>query len=141
MLDNYLYLDIYYLYIDSLIPISYTIMENNKFIITEDKFIPPLIQILEEATPGHSQEDISPKKPVIILKESLDNIFPEQEYDKRLQKAKEVLRALTSELSTQQLRDVVSEVQYLVSSWLDDFEREIFKGKTLKELLHEKGGL
>lgn len=116
-------------------------MENKEIIITEDKFIPPLIKILEDVTSGKISTKGSPQKPVKSLKESLDNIFPEQEYDKKFQKAKEILGGLTRDLSTQQMKDVVAEVQYLVSTWLDDFEREIFKGKTLKELLHEKGGL
>lgn len=116
-------------------------MESNKILTTEDKFIPSLIQILEESTPSDIPTKENSQKPIRSLKESLDNIFPEQEYDKKLQKAKEVLGNLSKDLSTQQLRDVVTEIQYLVNTWLDDFEREIFKGQTLKELLHEKGGL
>ncbi len=116
-------------------------MENKEFIITEDKFIPPLIKILEEVTPGNIPAKSTPQKSAKSFKESLDNLFPEQEYDKQLQKAKEVLGSVAKDLSAQELKDVITEVQYLVSTWLDDFEREIFSGKTLKEVLHEKGGL
>lgn len=117
-------------------------MENNKFIITEDKFIPPLLKILEDTTPGNIPAKSSPQKPAESLKESLDNIFPEQQREeKEIRQTKEILGVLADEFTQKQLRDVLAEVQYLAESWLDCFEREIFRGKTLQELLHEKGGV
>ncbi|KKP87931.1 MAG: hypothetical protein UR93_C0027G0008, partial [Berkelbacteria bacterium GW2011_GWA2_35_9] len=38
-----------------------------------------------------------------------------------------------------ELNDVITEVEYLTESWLDEYERNIFDGLTLQELLHEKG--
>lgn len=70
----------------------------------------------------------------------LDQLFPEQEYEeKQIKRTKEILGGKAQVLTNDQLRDITSEVQYLVSIWLDDFERQTFKGLTLKELLHEKG--
>ena len=94
-----------------------------QLLITQDKLNPPLA---EEEKPS--------------FKESLENLFPEQQYqEKSIQKAKEVLETLADEFTAEHLKDVVTEIQYLAESWLDDFERKIFDGKTLKELLHEKG--
>ena len=71
----------------------------------------------------------------------MDELFPEQErYDKDIKLAKQALRDLAWELSPEQLKDIVTEVQFLCESWLDDFERTVFDGLTLKEMLHEKGG-
>ena len=33
------------------------------------------------------------------------------------------------------LQDTVVEMKFLAQSWLDDFEKDIFKGKTLNELM------
>ncbi|OGE32845.1 hypothetical protein A3C59_04450 [Candidatus Daviesbacteria bacterium RIFCSPHIGHO2_02_FULL_36_13] len=113
-----------------------------QLLITEEQIVTPAIEILNEVSPlvekTPSQQLESSKAVVNVL----DTLFPEQQFDeKNIQKAKEILGSLTESLSPQQLRDTVAEFQYLVNSWLDDFEREIFKGKTLKELLHEKGGV
>ncbi len=72
----------------------------------------------------------------------LDDLFPEQRSEeKALKRAKEILGELASQYTQEQLKNVVTEIQFLAESWLDDFEREIFKGKTLRELLHDKGGV
>lgn len=82
------------------------------------------------------QENQAPQK----LSAALDQFFSEQQYeDKNIKEAKKILGDLSNEFSEEQLKDIVTEVQYLTESWLDNFEREVFKGLTLKELLHEKG--
>jgi len=76
------------------------------------------------------------------IKQSLDEMFSEQQYrDKNAQEAIGILGDLVNQLSLDQLTDIISEMLYLTECWVDDFERELFKGLTLKELLHEKGGL
>lgn len=112
-----------------------------QLLITNDQIVAPLVEILQEITP--KPED-KPKSTGIStsLRQTLDDLFPEQQYDeKNIQKAKEILGSLAKEFTPEQLQDVVSEIQYLTESWLDEFERKIFSGLTLRELLHEKGGL
>lgn len=76
------------------------------------------------------------------INESLNEMFPEQQRDeKEIKQAKEILGELTSAYTPNQLKDAVTEIKFLAETWLDDFEREIFQGRTLKGLLHEKGGL
>ena len=53
----------------------------------------------------------------------------------KLEKAREILGELAAELSDEELKTIVTEVQFLADSWLDEFERGIFAGKTLNELL------
>lgn len=113
--------------------------EDKSYKIPEEKVIEPLVEVLSEVTPTPSTE---PKEISKTLKKSLDDLFPEQQYDERsIQKAKEILGKVAEEMSVDQLKDAVTEVQFLAESWLDDFERKIFKGMTLQELLHEKGGV
>lgn len=108
-------------------------------LVTEEQIIEPTIKVLEEITPKLEHE--TPSEGISqSLTQSLDTLFPEQQYDeKNLQKAKEILGDIAEEFSDIQLKGIVAEVQFLAESWLDDFERKIFKGMTLKELLHEKG--
>jgi hypothetical protein len=42
----------------------------------------------------------------------------------------ELVDVLDDELETH-----LTELQYLLDSWLDDFERQAFEGKTLKQLM------
>lgn len=110
--------------------------------VTEQQIARPLELVLQEVTPKAKSENLPLKNNTKPLRESLDALFPEQQYDdKDIQKVKEILGPLADKFSTPELRDIVAETQFLISSWLDDFEREIFNGLTLNELLHEKGGL
>ena len=108
---------------------------------SEDKIIVPLEAVLTEVIPKtpQVQRQIKNKN---SLRKSLDELFPEQQYDdKDLQKAKDALGLLANEFSIIELKEIVAEINFLVSSWLDDYERKVFNGLTLNELLHEKGGL
>ena len=113
------------------LPLTTTNTDSDK--TTEEKLIQPLTEVLN--APSNSF------KPPENIKKSLDDLFPEQVYEeKQLKKAKEILGNIANEFTSEQLRDAVTEIQFLATSWLDDFERGIFDGLTLQELLHEKGG-
>jgi hypothetical protein len=58
-----------------------------------------------------------------------------------LEVARNELGSLAEELSDQELQETVAEIHYLAESWLDDFERNIFAGKTLREFLESKSVL
>lgn len=108
--------------------------------ITEEQILTPLEEILERATPGNS-EPVTPDAIPKTISQSLDELFPEQQREeKNIQKAKDTLGALADQFTQEQLKETVTEIQYLADSWLDDFERETFNGQTLNELLHERGG-
>ncbi len=51
-------------------------------------------------------------------------------------KTQEILEDTTVELQEGDLHDAVVEIRFLALSWLDDFEKELFKGKTIDELLN-----
>jgi hypothetical protein len=54
-----------------------------------------------------------------------------------IEKAKTILGDIVKQMTDDQLKDTCVEMQYLVETWLDDYERSIFGGKTLRELLGE----
>lgn len=105
--------------------------------IQEEQIILPLTQILDNVTsnPSQKQHQITTER----LESSLQDLFPEQSFDEKdLKKTKEILGDLAKEFSDSELKDLVSQIQYLTESWLDEFEREIFDGLTLNEILHER---
>ena len=51
-------------------------------------------------------------------------------------KTQEILEDTTVELQEGDLHDAVVEIRFLALSWLDDFEKKLFKGKTIDELLN-----
>lgn len=74
------------------------------------------------------------------ISQSLEAIFPEQKQaDKRIKLAKDALGSLACHFTESQIKDMIAEVEYLTETWLDEYERNIFEGLTLQELLHEKG--
>lgn len=106
---------------------------------TEQRILQPITRVFEEITTQ------SETKPLVLTQptsKSIQELFPEQEYDeKNIQKAKEILGDLARNFTSIEIRDLVAQVEYLAETWLDEFERDVFKGKTLNELLHERGGL
>jgi len=93
---------------------------------TEDKIITPLAQILE----SYPQQG--------FIRPSLTDIFPEQEYeDKEVKKVRQILGEADKDTTTEEIKTFATEVQYLCDTLLDQFERDIFDGMTLRELLNE----
>ena len=113
-----------------------------QLLITEDNFIPPLVKVLNESTPKESRVNDSFQEISLSLNQSLNNLFPEQLFEEKdVQKVKKILGRRIFNLSQEQIKDIAVEVQYLATTWLDEFERKIFNNLTLNELLHERGGL
>jgi len=56
-----------------------------------------------------------------------------------IKEARKVLGQRARGLSDHQVEDIIAQFQCLADGWLDSFERSIFKGKIVKELLTKKG--
>lgn len=73
------------------------------------------------------------------LNNLLHTLFPENRAeDKEFLKVKQILGEKGKEFTSEQVKDLMTKVQYLVQSWLDEYERQILKGQTLQELLSSK---
>jgi hypothetical protein len=69
--------------------------------------------------------------------DQINNLFNEQDQQqKTILEAREILGDSAKELSDEQVYDLVNEIQYLVDSWLEEYEKKVFDGKTLNELLN-----
>ncbi len=105
----------------------------------KEKIAAPMMQVLEGVVPSQAPS-YHPNQSTQTLKNSLDDLFPEQRYmEKDMRRSKEILAGLSDAFTPEQLNDEIAKVKYLCEHWLDDFEKQIFKGSTLKELLNEKG--
>ena len=114
--------------------------QENCQLMSPETILQPVTRVFEDVTRG-SNNQRSPSVSQATAK-TIQEMFPEQEFeDKSIQKAKIILGDLAQEFSKEDLRDLVAQIEYLAESWLDDFEREVFSGKTLNELLHDRGGI
>ena len=67
--------------------------------------------------------------------DQLNQLFSEEnKQQKSVQEARDILGESAQLLSDEQVYDLINEVQFLVDTWLEEFERNVFEGKTLKEI-------
>ena len=68
--------------------------------------------------------------------DQINRLFTNQdEQEKAIREARGILGEPAKELTDDQVNDLVKEMQFLVDSWLEEYERQTFDGKTLNELL------
>lgn len=61
----------------------------------------------------------------------------QQNQDEELRLARNTFGKLSSFFSGEEFKVVITEIKYLSQTWVDEFEKNIYKGKTLSELLNE----
>jgi hypothetical protein len=79
-----------------------------------------------------SDEAVNPS-----LDAALQNVYGNLQEESRLQKARRIMGRLVAETSDEELDIYVTELEYLITSWLDEFECQVYEGLTLKQLLQE----
>ncbi len=68
--------------------------------------------------------------------EELNQYFNDQNKEqKAILEAREILGDCTESLTDEEIYNLASEAQYLVDCWFEEFEKSIFFGKTLNDLL------
>lgn len=72
------------------------------------------------------------------LEKVLHNIFPQNSDESNILRVRRILGQTAEIFSDEQIQYIVAEFQFLIDSWLDEFEKEIFKGLTLKQVINEK---
>lgn len=70
-----------------------------------------------------------------IYDELNQNFQKEDEKQKAIQEVRDILGNAGEQLTDEQVCDLTSEIQYLVDTWLEEYEQKVFDGKTLRELL------
>ena len=70
------------------------------------------------------------------LEENPKDLYAKRAPLKEAVKTREILEDTATELQESDLQDTVVEIRFLALSWLDDFEKKLFGGKTIDELLN-----
>ena len=76
--------------------------------------------------------------PQVQLENALNAIFPLPTEENQINSARRKLGETAKILTDEQIECMVTDFQYLIDTWLDEFECEVFGGKTLKKLLGDK---
>lgn len=93
------------------------------------------MSVLSAAVADRNPAPSSTLSPIRPIKDALGAIFPTAEHDARLQQARRTMTDQLEGVSDQDLEAHLTGLQYLVDSWMDDFERGVFEGRTLSQLI------
>ncbi len=71
------------------------------------------------------------------IETAINNIFPLASEENKTLRMRKTLGNTAQSLSNEQIERVTTQFQFLIDSWMDEFEKEVFSGLTLKEVLNE----
>ena len=69
--------------------------------------------------------------------EAIHSIFPTQQEESRLEKTRRVMGEDIKDLTDEDLDVYLTEFNFLLDSWMDEYERNVFNNKTLQQVLRE----
>jgi len=87
-------------------------------------------QTLSIASPAYTS-------PLAPIDDALRAVFSTPVQETLLQKTRHIMGDTISELSDDELEVCITEFQHLIDYWFDAFERDLFDGVTLQQLLRE----
>jgi len=100
---------------------------------------------LEPTSISNSSLEVSSPKlptnytsPQATLENGLRGLFPQNTDETTLNKTRRTLGEIAKTLADEQIECMITEFQFLINSWLDEYEKDVFKGMTLKGVLNEK---
>jgi HEPN domain-containing protein len=68
---------------------------------------------------------------------AINNIFPLASDESKTIKLRKALGETAKSLPDEQIETIGTEFQFLIDSWMDEYEQDVFNGLTLKEVLHD----
>ncbi len=87
---------------------------------------------------SHVNPYINASNPQSSTESVINSIFPNQAEEDKITRTRRYLGETAKILSDEQIERTTTEFQFLIDSWLDEYEKEIFSGKTLKEVLNNE---
>lgn len=90
----------------------------------------------KEIMPVQSSRDTL--NPQASIENVLNSIFPQQTEENKIARTRRHLGKTGNTLSDEQIECLNTEFQFLIDTWLDEYEKEVFGGMTLKEVLNER---
>lgn len=81
--------------------------------------------------------DPSSFNPQQSIETAINNIFPLESEENKATKLRKALGETGMVLQNEQIEVIGTEFQFLIDSWMDEFEQDVFNGHTLKEVLND----
>ena len=75
--------------------------------------------------------------PQLSIETALNKILPLSSEETKIIRMRKALGETAQILSNEQIENITTEFQFLIDSWMDEYERDVFSGMTLKEVLNE----
>ncbi len=96
-------------------------------------------RVSEEKEKSKPPEEVLPVvNPLASLENSLSAIFPTNSEENKIVATRRQLGESGKAFTDEQISSIITEFQYLIDTWLSEFEKEVFSGKTLIQLLSDK---
>ena len=73
-----------------------------------------------------------------ILNHAAQAIYSPDMQDSVLLRTRKNLGEISRSLSDDQVQTIITEFQFLIGSWLDEYEKEVFNGLTLREVINSE---
>jgi len=83
-----------------------------------------------------SEQSYKPTNLQAPIESALNSLFPDQSEENKVARMRKHLGQTAETLSDAQVETIISEFQFLIDTWMDEYEREAFNGLTLKEVLN-----
>ena len=85
----------------------------------------------------HTKLSRDTPNPQQTIESVINSIFPQKEEESRIARTRKNLGEVAKTLSDEQIECINTEFQFLIDTWLDEYEKEVFNGMNLKEVLNE----
>lgn len=72
----------------------------------------------------------------VSLEGAINSLFPTQAEEDKVTRTRKHLGETAKTLSNAQVETIIAEFQFLIDTWMDEYEKEVFNGQTLKEILN-----
>jgi len=90
---------------------------------------------LSQTDTNNEIQNLASFNPQFSLENTINAIFPIQIEENKIQRARNILGKKAAQTTDEELAISLTQFEFLVNCWLDEFERESFSGKTLEEML------
>ena len=83
-----------------------------------------------------SEQSYKPTNLQAPIENALNSLFPDQSEENKVARMRKHLGQTAETLSDPQVETIMTEFQFLIDTWMDEYEREVFNGLTLKDVLN-----
>lgn len=72
------------------------------------------------------------------IEQAVSAIFPTEQQENKVLKARKILGEVAKNVTDEEIEVSLTKFEYLITAWLDEFERQNFEGKTLHEIVRSE---